>query len=188
MSPVASRKLSAVASSRSAPHTTLSARSFGVTQLRPGREAVAIVRQGVAEGWRQAVVDRLSADLGAGLWHDLDRHWRATRCRKLAELARSMESAQQDFHRLTVPGIAATSGLTIGQSRAISQLTVEIMNPLPMRLADAVMLIRLVGIVMCSAHRRIRSCRCLRDLADANGPQALDRVLRQSLGQAFGAS
>ena len=129
-------------------------------------------------GWRATVADKLSSHLGDEIWGEIDRAWQTKDCKNIAEVARALEAVSGNFTKL----VSALDEPSVKHAVSGSSLANALVNHVGAaqgQIDSVVLAMRVTGIVLCQTHGHLRSCQCLKDLADETVPTMLEAKLDQ---------
>ena len=148
------------------------------------KTAVEVVQQLADTGWQKTASQRLSSYLGQEAYTAIDRRWKPTRCKKLAEVARALSSAGSRVSTLSVI-LDQQAIKSLVPTSELAQTFVRQVNSLSSPLGAAVNGLRVSGIILCMVNNCIVDCECLKDFAKDFGVPALQSAMDSACSRFF---
>jgi hypothetical protein len=133
------------------------------------------------QGALEATTGRIAEYVSDPTWRRLTRHWRATRCRALAALARRILAAKASYHGSFARMILFLP-TKLGLHRVVAAFAEELLKNVPLPGDELFVTVgrgmQLVGISLCLATGQdLTSCACFRDMALAETKERVKSLI-----------
>ena len=142
--------------------------------------AAAILDQSVLTVFENQITDLVDAELV----HELMQGWDGKQCDDLAKVAKKLlgvSSYLRKILQIVADWLLMKAGYGDLVRLIVCQLVVVVPVPWNAKLVAAARIIQISGICLCFANDRLLECRCLHDLVEFEGMQAIGRLTTSAI-------
>ena len=142
--------------------------------------AAAILNQNVFTAFESQITDFVDTKLV----DELTKSWNGKQCDELAKIARELLGVSSYLHKILqviADWLLMKAGYGDIPRLIVRQLVVAIPVPWTAKLVVAARVIQISGMCLCFANDRLFECKCLHDLVQFEGMQAIGRLMTSAI-------